>query len=257
MLFLHANAYPPGCYNKFLRALGEKYRITAPDQRPLWEGSEAGKLSHWSIFGDDLLEMLKSRQGKRIRVVGHSLGAIAALLAAIKKPDLFHNMVLIDPVILESTWSRGSFFLPFFLKKKYLPIVKTAWNRRNEWQSTEEIRSHFQKKKLFQRFDPEVFEDFVQYGFIFSAGRYQLKFPPEWEARIYATPPNLWKLLPKIQVPTSILRAEYSDVIGDESWKQIKRLIPSGNFYEISGAGHLIPLEKPLELAELIKTDFH
>ncbi len=252
MLFSHANAYPPECYSKFFHSLKSSFRIWAFRQRPLWDRSGAHRLKSWKLFRDDLLDFTSKEGIDQVTGMGHSLGGIASWMASILRPSLFTNLVLIDPVIIANDFVRGTRILPFSIKARYLPIVRTAVRRRDQWSDRKAVRAHLGAKRLFQRFDPEVFQDFLNFGIIDNENGVELAFPKSWEARIYATPPNMWPLMKKSACRITIIKAEHSDVITNDSWKRICRHTPNGYFYEMSSVGHLIPFEKPVQLAEWI-----
>ncbi len=249
--FVHANAYAPGCYQKFLSLLG-KEEISTPYLRPLWSDSDPRTFRTWHQFAEDLILYMDMRGLKNVIGIGHSLGGVTSWLAALKRPDLFSKLILIDPVILRQTRSRGVSWFPYELKKKWIPIVKVAANRRDEWADRQAIIDHLGAKKIFKRFEPEVFEDFLTFGFKPKKGQLTLSYPRTWEARVYASPPNLWPLLPKNNVPVTIIRAQYSDVIDDLGWSEIQQIMPNATFIQMDDVGHLIPFEQPGLLSDLI-----
>ena len=86
LIFLHANGYPPGCYRQLLAKLSEHYHVSAMLQRPLWPGSKPDEIEDWRPLADDLLLFLDEHHSEPPIVVGHSMGGIAALRAAIRQP---------------------------------------------------------------------------------------------------------------------------------------------------------------------------
>jgi pimeloyl-ACP methyl ester carboxylesterase len=252
LLFLHANAYPPECYRKFLSPITDRYRIIAPIQRPLWPGQCPEQLTSWKLFRDDLIDFMTEHSMEGVKVIGHSLGAVASLWASIENPALFSKLILIDPVIMNFRRVVFSRILPHKLRRKYIPIVRIALRRRDTWESREAMMKHLGSKRVFQRFDDDAFLDYVKYGVTDSEHGVTLRFPKAWEARIYSTPPNMWPHIKKSKVPMTIVKAEYSDVITAGTWTQIKKRIPSAEFLEVPSVGHLFPFEKPKELSELV-----
>lgn len=251
---LHANAYTPECYQKFLAPLTDSFTVKAFRQRPLWQAESASQLGHWSLFADDLISMMDTAGQKQVIGLGHSLGGIATWLASIKRPDLFSQIILIDPVILPEKMVKMTKWVPFWIQKRKVPLIKIASNRRDQWPSRDEVRSHLGSKKVFQRFDPEVFEDFVNHGIVDRNDHVTLAYPREWEARVYATAPNLWKIMPQTVVPTHIIKAQYSDVITNHTWGETQEQTKNASFYEMNNVGHLIPFEKPLILADYMSS---
>ncbi len=249
--FIHANAYTPECYNTLLKPLIEHYRVHLFRQRPLWPDESPIQLESWNLFADDLINMMDDHGDRKVIGIGHSLGGIATWLASIQRPDLFSRVILIDPVILPYRITVMSSLLPRTLMSKINPIIKIAQNRRTKWKDRDEARQHLGSKKVFQRFHPEVFDDFLRYGLRAKQdGTLTLSYPREWEAQVYSTGPNMWRTMKQNVVPVHIIKAQHSDVITANSWDKIKARVPLGSFYEMPDVGHLIPFEKPLLLAE-------
>ena len=252
--FLHANAYTPECYNTLLKPFTAKYNVHLYRQRPLWPGESAKQLEDWTLFADDLIDMMDQHGDRNVIGIGHSLGAIATWLAAVKRPDLFSQIILIDPVILPYWVIAMTAYAPSAILSKLNPIVKIARNRRTTWQDRGEARQHLGSKKVFQRFNPYVFKDFLTHGLKEKEdGTLTLSYSREWEAQVYSTGPNLWSIMKKSTVPIHIIKAQYSDVITAKSWQKIQKKVRGGSFYEMPDVGHLIPFEKPLPLSDHIR----
>ena len=250
--FLHANAYTPGCYNQVAEVL-KNFEIRLPYQRPLWANSDPSDLKDWNLFVDDLIVHMDSIGRKNVIGIGHSMGGVTTLLASIKRPDLFSQIILIDPVILPGLGTSVMSLIPFSIKLKYFPIVKIASRRRNQWKTKEDARQHFMSKKIFQRFDQSAFKDFLDFGLREHEDGITLAYPREWESRVYGTAPNLWGRLSKVSCHTTLIRAEYSDVITDERWKAIRNKMINTNFVQADNVGHLLPFEQPALCAALIQ----
>ena len=68
--------------------------------RPLWPDSNPNDIQDWKPFSDDLLRFLAAaRQPAPVIGVGHSIGAIVTLRAALRDPGKFRALILIDPVL--------------------------------------------------------------------------------------------------------------------------------------------------------------
>ncbi len=252
--FLHANAYTPGCYNQMFKGLSN-YKIVAPKQRPLWEHSDDSALTSWSMLADDIIAHMDLVGRKGVIGIGHSMGGVASWLAAIKRPDLFSRLILIDPVILPLSYALSIKWMPMSLKRKYVPMIKIASRRRDTWESRDKAKTYFLSKKVYQRFDESSMDDFLDHGLKPHGDGLTLAYPRAWEARVYGTAPYLWGHLSKSPCPVTIIRAQYSDVIGDDSWSKIKANLSKGHFIQADGVGHLVPFEKPQLSADMIDGD--
>src|SRR5512139_4206430 len=92
--FLHANGYPPACYQEFIEALRSEYRVFGMLLRPLWPNARPEEIDDWNPLSDDLLAFLDERQSGPVIAVGHSIGAVVSLRAALRAPDRFKALVL-------------------------------------------------------------------------------------------------------------------------------------------------------------------
>ena len=93
--FAHANGYPPQCYQAFIDPFLKQYQVLGIKHRPLWPSDSGVPSGTWSQFADDLIAFFDQQGLRNVVGMGHSLGAIATLQAAIKRPDLFSTLVLI------------------------------------------------------------------------------------------------------------------------------------------------------------------
>lgn len=251
--FAHANAYPPGCYRQFLGELATDYEVVAMHHRPLWSDMPAEELETWQLFADDLIRFFDQRGLRQVIGVGHSLGAVATMLAAAQRPELFRLLVLIDPVfmppdILEQYWATS-------MEVRYqFPLVQSAVHRSDQWADQQTLFDRYRQKSVFARFSDETLWDFVRSGTVATDdGQIRLAFPKAWEARIYATLPAIWQPLATVTQPMIGIRAAESDTLFQPAWELWQEKQPTGRFVEIPAAGHMVPLEQPLELAGIVK----
>lgn len=194
---VHANAYTPECYFQFAQYFEDSYHVHFLRQRPLWANQSPGQLRHWELFADDLIDMMEEHGDTQVIGLGHSLGAVATCMASIKRPDLFKQVVLIDPVFINRGRIDPLRLMPIVLRDRLFPLIKIAANRRNMWADRTEAREHLGSKKVFQRFDPKVFDDFLNYALVDCADGVTLAYPRSWEARVYETAPYVWSLIKK------------------------------------------------------------
>ena len=250
--FAHANAYTPGCYRRFLVRLSAEFDVLALKQRPLWPDEDPEQLTRWELFARDLIAFCDARGLREIVGVGHSLGAVATMMAAVRRPELFRALVLIEPVFLVPAVLEMAREHPEQAFK--VPLVQIARKRRDRWPTRAEAFAHFRGKDVYARLSDEALWDYVKYGLCEDqGGGITLCFPAAWEAQIYGTPPtNVWQLLPQVSQPTLAIRGAETDTLLPPAWKLWQRLQPEAVFHEMDRAGHLLPLEYPQEAAKKV-----
>lgn len=251
--FAHANAYPPGSYRQMLEHLTHKYRVLAIRHRPLWPGSDPGEIGSWQPIAEDLVHFFEQVGLDDVIGVGHSLGAVATAMAAVMRPRLFRALILIEPVFLPPALLER---ITSLTNEKVIlehPLIITTRKRCDEWSSQQEAFAHYRQKSVFDRLTDEALWDYVTSGLKEDDGQWRLTYRPAWEARIYALPANdVWSIIPLITQPTLALRGVETATLMSEAWELWQRKQPGAIFVEFEGAGHLLPLEQPLAVAQII-----
>lgn len=250
--FAAANGYPPGAYRAFLEPFKEKNEVVASLHRPLWVPEpNIDDFTSWDVLGEDLEQLVAELQHPVISI-GHSMGTAAILMAAIKRPELFKALVLIEPVLVPR---RFLLALRFFssIAPSRIPLVKKTLMRVDRFSSRQEAFEHYRPKSVFKEISDEVLWDYIQHGLKEVApDEFELSFGRDWEARCYTLVHNLWGLLPQLTVPTLAIRAQGSNTLMMSSWSRWKSLSSNVEFIEIEDAGHLVPFERPQQLAATV-----
>ncbi len=194
----------------------------------------------------------------RVIGVGHSLGAMTTLMAAIKDPELFSLLVLMEPVLFPRWRGMAMRLLaPFKLIKKIHPLIRGTLKRRTRFDSHEAMYQRYREKPVFSGLSDQVLRDYVE-GLAVedSIGGVKLKYPPAWEARIYETGGiadwYVWRNLDKVPCPVLVIRGEYTYVLFDRVINNDDKKITEREDYTMEGTGHLVPLEEPEETAEVV-----
>jgi pimeloyl-ACP methyl ester carboxylesterase len=258
LLFLHANGYPPDCYLPLLDRLSGRFHTYGLILRPLWEGHQSEKILDWQPLSDDLNQFLRFRGRTPAITAGHSLGAVVSLRSAIQEPALFRALILIDPVIFTSAIIHGWRILKRIgLGYKLHPLIPTALRRRCVFDSPEDVFSTYRQKKIFRYISNENLNVMIS-GMIkpIDGKGYELSYSPEWEVQIYysgvSSDTDIWRELPNLITPLLIIRGSETDTFLLQTAKKVKKISPSVRIETLEKSTHLVPLEKPDEVARLI-----
>jgi pimeloyl-ACP methyl ester carboxylesterase len=250
--FAHANAYPPACYRQFIEPLVADHHVAAIKHRPLWPGSHPDELTSWQVITDDLIRFFEQEGLHDVIGIGHSLGAVASMYAAVQRPELFRALVLIEPVFLPPQVVKMVTAYPEQATQQ--PFVLRTLNRRNQWQSKEEAFNHFRKKDVFAQWPDSTLWDYINFGTHEEDDHITLTYPREWEGAIYANLPTaVWERIPQVTQPTLAIRATESDTLFPDSWQLWQELQPTATFVEMADVGHMVPMERPLQVTAVIQ----
>ena len=255
--FAHPNAYPPAGFRQFLEPLTAEFRVFAVAHRPLWPGSQPEEMTDWMVIANDLIRFFDQQGWQQVIGVGHSLGAVATLYAAVSRPDLFAKLILIEPVFLPPEVLQMAVGTPE--AGAFNPMVAGALKRRNRWESREAAFVRFRRKSVFARFSDEALWDYVNSATQETeSGEFALAFSREWEARFYSMPPQgVWDALPQVTQPTLAIRAADSDTLWPEPWQLWQEKQPNATFVEVPDCGHMLTLERPSQVAAIVKNYLH
>ena len=257
--FLHANGYPPGCYQPLLELLQTNYHVFGMLLRPLWENSKPEEVSDWRIFSDDLLRFLRDYMPAPLIAVGHSIGATVTLRAALRAPDKFRALVLIEPVLFPmARMLSWNFVRAIGLGNILHPRISATYKRRRTFDNLDLVFRGYRKREVFRYMDDENLRSYID-GITSptSNGGYELSFSPEWEARIYYTGLrdfDIWRQLPKLKVPALFLRAAETDTFWEQAARLVKRKQPRARVETLERSTHLLPLERPKEVFDIMQS---
>ena len=251
----HANGFPPGAYGPLAETLTDRFRVIGSPARPLWPGSRPESIHDWHPFADDLIQGLDALGLRGVYGIDHSMGGVSTLRAAVHRPDLFRALVLIDPVILPPSWLLLLRLMHSLGLERYQPFVRGALRRRRTWPCRQACYEHLRDKRSFADWPESSLRAYVQAATRPRAdGTVELIYPPEWEARIFATTPtDIWRDVPQLRLPVLFVRGERSIAFRLECQRRIERMLPGAQFAVIPGAGHLVPLERPVETGAVVE----
>ncbi len=247
----HANGFPPEAYRALVEALAPRFRVVTSELRPLWPGADPAACSSWSELADDLVGVLRERGVAGAVGAGHSLGGVVSAMAAVRAPELFSRLLLVDPVIF--TGARAVFWglMQRLGLGHRLPLVGAARRRRDRWPDHDAARRAWRRRPLFADWQGGCFEDYVGCALTPRPdGGLELRYPRAWEARIFETSPaDPWPELVRVRVPVRVLRGAESTTLVPAAGRRLERELADCRVEEVPGASHLLPFERPAEVA--------
>jgi pimeloyl-ACP methyl ester carboxylesterase len=249
-----ANGFPAETYTRALQPLMANYHVVSLHARPLWGDADPADLKRWTQLSDDLLNQLDELTDQPVIGIGHSVGGVATIHAAIKRPEKFSRLILIEPTMLSPFLLFPLWLIRSVGRTPRFGLIDGALRRRDTWANVEEAFEYFKEKRLFARWPQDVLRAYAE-SITAPAGdgTLTLSWPREWEAQIYRTmPTDVWPLPRKIKQPFLLMHGELSDTFGPMSARVFRLLRPDTRMITIKGAGHLVPQEKPDEVGKVI-----
>ncbi|MDT0594182.1 alpha/beta fold hydrolase [Glaciecola petra] len=252
--FAHANGFPAESYNKLFKQLTPRYKVIAKDK---FTHNNAYPLNdNWESTVDELVDYTEHHltKGEKAIAVGHSFGAVISYKAVCKRPDLFSQLIMLEPPLI-----TGITRLLFKIAKRtrFINNITPAGItqiRKQKWYADQDLFDYFSKKALFKHFDPECITDYISAATQQNGAYKVLTFEVQNEADIFRTiPHNLPSYYQSLKVPSTLVSAEYTNVCVPYLRKPFLRHNNNMKHIEFASAGHMFPLEKPIEVASLIE----
>ncbi len=249
--FLHANGYPPACYLPLIEDLEADDHVFSMFLRPLWPKADPTAISDWMPFSEDLLRFLRERNLGPVIGMGHSIGAVVTLRAALQQPDLFRALILIDPVLLPPRRIVQLRILRALGLSNRLDMrIQTTLRRRRHFDDLDQLFAGYRRREVFRYFSDERLRAMIE-GITRPDpnGGYELVYSPEWEARIYQTAiwndGDIWDGLPELRVPTLLIRGSHTDTFWAQAARLVEKRNPALKTITVPESTHLVPLERP------------
>ncbi len=189
-------------------------------------------------FAADLRGVIERLRLERVVVAGHSMGGHAALAFA-----AWHRAALARLVVVDAK--------PMVNLQRLLALQARGERPRPEFPSREAALRRFRLSPPETTAPPALVHAIGARGIRrLPSGRWAYRFDPACERT--RKPVDAWPLLPRIAVPTLIVRGEHSTILPRDVARRMAKAVPSARLEELPGAHHHVTLDAPEALAECL-----
>lgn len=248
--FAHGNGFPSPCYRQVMQRLAENFECCYIDR--IGHNERFPVTENWHYLVHEVIASIQQQTSRPVIAVGHSLGGVLSILAAMQNPTLFKAVILLDaPLIgrIKSNLVRLSKMLGMI--DLITPAFRTR-NRRQFWPDREQAMAYLQTKTLFRHFAPACLNDYIDFGLRHDKDGYHLRFDPDIEYNIYRTLPHcLYRYQGQLITPTTLIYGKQSKIIDQHAVHYMKTKF--GIRVIATEGTHMFPLEYPVETARLIE----
>ncbi len=242
LLMLHATGLCAGPWKPLARRLAQRYRVLAFDQRGHGDTDRSDKGYRFEYAGEDLAAIVKSMGLRQPRVVGHSSGGLAAIIAATILPDGFGPVVLVE--------TRVSNDAPTAATQDLNLRAERTRMKRSIWESREAMFDAYRTRAAFKDWEEEPFKEFIAGGAkMLPDGRAELKCHPETEATFYGMRDDLpvEDYLRGLAGKWLLLLADYPGCqrLDDAGVRRFQELVAGSRVKALGKGSHFLPMEYP------------
>ncbi|MGE8653603.1 MAG: alpha/beta fold hydrolase [Acinetobacter gandensis] len=253
--FAHANGVPSKVYQKLFDLLSDEYDVIyvpllGPDKRYPID-------NHWYSLTQQVIDsIVRQSQGRKVIGLGHSLGSVLTFQAALQRPELFEQILMIDPPMIMGKEALA-LHIAKILKLKMVDAMSPAGlskRRRDHWESREQAAELLRPKGFYKNFDEDCFQAYIDYALMddLERGGVELTISRDDEVQIFRTNPSLWWLpQAKPKIPVQLLIAEQGPFLPRKFPQMVEKKF--GAPFKVVSGSHMFPLEKPDETVEIIK----
>ncbi len=246
---LHATGLCAWPWKPVARRLAENYRVLAFDQRGHGDTDKSDKGYKFEYAGEDLAAIVEAMDLDSPRVIGHSSGGLAAIIASKLLPGKFDRVVLVETRISNDAPSAPSQDLARRAKRTRM--------KRAVWESREAMFDAYRTRAAFIDWEDEPYRQFIEGGTrLLPDGRAELKCLPETEATFYGMRDDLQveQFLKGLPGDWLLLLADYpgSQRIGDPGVRRFSELVPGSVVKPMGKGSHFLPMEYPNDVLNAI-----
>jgi pimeloyl-ACP methyl ester carboxylesterase len=261
IVFSHGNSFPASTYRVMLDAIRARgFRVKAIEK--LGHNPRYPVTNNWPHLVQELTDFATplAEQQEPVFLVGHSLGGILSMMVAAKTPTIVRGVVLLDSPML------GGWKAKLLKVGKRIPGAEAlspasiSRKRRDTWPDAAAVLEHFQHKRVFAKWHPQVLQDYVDHGThdelaANGSTRRVLSFDRDIESAIYNGLPDhlegYFKRHP-LQCKAALIGG-----LNSRELRQVgldfSRRITKGRVSMVDGT-HLFPMEHPLVAASAVET---
>ncbi|CEG57159.1 alpha/beta fold hydrolase [Legionella fallonii] len=247
--FAHGNGFPALCYKQMFNYLEKQFdycyidRIGHDPKYPVGE--------NWHNLIREVIDSVKKQAHQPVIAVGHSLGGVLSLLAAIEEPTLFKKVIMLDsPLIGPFKSNMVKLAKSLGIIDRVTPAHRTK-ERREYWQNREQLISYLRTRDLFKTFTDGCLNDYIKYGLEYKEDGFYLRFDRHIEYQIYRTIPHVIpQYQGKLAIPAALIYGDKSTVVDRMDVRYMKNHF-NIKCFKTKGT-HLFPMEYPETVAKQI-----
>jgi sigma-B regulation protein RsbQ len=241
MIFAHGFGCDQNMWRYMVPAFEEEYKIVLFDYVGCGKSDLTAynpeKYANLNGYAKDILDIVEALNLKDVILVCHSVSSMIGLLAALKRPEVFANLVFVGPsprYINDGDYKGG------FERKDIEGLLDTMDNNYIGWanylapvimKNTDRPELSKELEESFCSTDPKIARKFAEVTF-FSDNRQDL---------------------PKLTTPSLILQCSDDVIAPNEVGEYLHRMLPNSTFRQMKATGHCPHISHPEETIELIQ----
>ena len=245
LMMFHATGLCAWPWKPIARCLAERFRVLAFDQRGHGDTDASDKGYRFEYAGEDVAAVITELQLERPRIIGHSSGGLASIIAATLMPGCVGPVVLVETRVSNDPATAPTQDLNRRAERTRM--------KRAVWESREAMFAAYRARAAFKEWEDEPFEQFINGGTrALPDGRAELKCHPETEATFYGMRDDLpvENYLQNLPGNWLLLLADYPGCQRpeDDGVRRFEPLVAGARVKPMGKGSHFLPMEYPADV---------
>ena len=230
-----ANAY---VFEPIIGLLSNDFQMISIDQRG---HGRSGRPTGYEAehFVEDVAAMIEHLGAGPAILLGHSLGARNALVAADRYPERVRAVVAVD-------------FTPFIEPQVFDELEARVRGGDRVFKDVAQIEAYL--KQRYPRLPQDAIQRRARFGYREGDDGYRpLADASAMAQTVAGLRAPLDDVVSRIGCPTLLARGAHSKLVSPRAWAQTRALRPDLEAVEVDGADHYVPEEQPAAIAALVQ----
>lgn len=254
---LHGNGYCSKMYWPLLAELASYFDLFLSDAQGHGDSDHGGTFVGWNRSAElaALAFLAHKAQFGQVPIIGlgHSFGGVLTALIQAKHPDLFDEIVLLDPVLFTPSLLTGMQLLDWLGWYSRNPMAKKAHNRRSHWPDKQHCHNYLHERGMFKGWSPAALAAYIDHAVSHEEQRSTLKCQSSREAEIFGSFPRaLWSTLKRAEGAKLLIYGNDTYPFVRKSARYWQKYQPQLQIVAVEG-GHCFMQQFPTETAALLK----
>jgi pimeloyl-ACP methyl ester carboxylesterase len=193
-------------------------------------------------MADDAIALIEHLGVAPVPIVGHSMGAMVALVVAARRPELVDRIVLID-IVPDSLTTEFAVQLPEMFEALAASSYATVGDAVAEWQTGNPLAR------------TDLLHNYVTHALVSGPdGRLRWRFDALGLRSFTAgvTAEELWAAVDAVTCPAMVVRGEYSPLTTPDQSVTLAQRLADAPVVVIPDGGHDLGVEQPEAVAEAV-----
>jgi 2-(acetamidomethylene)succinate hydrolase len=242
VLFLHGTSASLGVWDGVMARMGEGYRVIAMDQRGHGRSSKPALGYSQEDFARDILGLLAYLDLDDVVLVGHSLGARNAIVAAAMEPERIAGIIALD-------------YLPFVEPEVIDDLEDRVVGGHRQFNGFDDIVAYLHER--YPRTPRKALESRALHGYEKRGKHYlPLAEPESMRGTVDSFRTDFRESFRDVRVPVVVIRGEKSAIASSRAFALAQELRPDFEYVTVPGCDHYIPEVAPEVVSQALLAKF-